>query len=331
MDAFTRSLTNNVTIQVHTVIPPDRIAYFVIASVCIANVLLVTLLVAWSVTRTSRKVCRQVWDQVCQVYIGSDDEGDHEMEEKYMEDVGRMMLDRSYNRPLFFWTKGGSNNRYVYNTNPFRNDQMSVDDQRKVHIKAILPTYMPRKKAVFFIVLCVLVVAHTSIHLLGFLAWPLGGPDVMMIPMVMFFVPKGMLMLGMTVLSIRNNYQNHAAALYGIPLVCLAMMLPKGLMNILTVPQHISPFFVLLDWLVILCALRLVLWFPRFAGSIALKDYIHRYIRASVHDQRTKDTRVDFVLRSDQRDEDRLRRRANQCLPQEVDIWETSPNMRTAQ
>ena len=304
----------------------DETTYLVLSSICIANTVLVTILVSLHVTRISRKICRNAWDEVCETFIGSDDDGEHELEEDYLKDVGQMMVDRHYNKPLFEWSKHGWDNRYTYNTNPFRMEEMTIEDQRMVHINTIIPKYMSNGKAALFIGMCLLIVIHATIHLLGYLFIPTMakmGPKNMMFLLIVFFLPKGLLMVAMILLSFRNGFRHHAIALHGIPLLCLALTIPKAIMSITTVSDHVSPFMVLLDWTVVLVSFRLFLWFPYVVGKGSLKDHIHRYIRGFVHSDRSKENQMDYVLRCEQSDNDRVSRRQTLCLPHEVCVWET--------
>jgi len=306
---------------------PNQTVYLVLASLGVANTVLVTILVSLHVTRISRKICRDAWDEVCETFIGSDDDGEHELEEEYLNDVGQMMMDNHYNKPLFEWSKFGWDNRYVYNTNPFRTEEMTIDDQRKVHIDTIDPKYMPRGKAALFIGTCIMIVIHETIHLLGYLFIPTMdkmGPENMMFLLIVFFLPKGLLMVMMILLSFRNGFRHHAVALHGIPLICLTLTIPKAVMSISTVSDHISPFSVILDWTVVFMSLRLFLWFPYAVGKASLKDDIHRYIRAFVHSGRSQENQMDYILRCEQKDNDRVSRRQTLCLPHEVQVWETS-------
>jgi hypothetical protein len=287
--------------------------YLVLASLCIANALVGCVLMIIHVKCVSRRICSDAWDKVAESIIGSEDE-----HEEYLEDVDWKGIGM---KPILQWGPKGHKNPYVYDLDrQYSEDSMDYKEQKNVHMKVIRPIYLSKQKGYMYIAFTVMVVLYTSMNLLGYLVPYLSPgeehrPETMEFFLATVFIPQGFMITFFLFLAFQIDYRHHNMALYAIFVVVLCFQLPRAIMSLSMVSDHISIQSVFMDWMLVLMSVRHALLFPWVSGKPELKKHIRHYIRAYKHVRNIQVSERTFIINRKRKWEEKNEKRANLMLP----------------
>jgi hypothetical protein len=291
--------------------PMGRTLFMSLSTLCIVMMVVALSMVVIHVTVVARNICHGAWDQVCERYIGSEDE-----HPEYLEDIDGRGVGK---KPIFDWGNAGIRNPHVYKLDrAYLRDSMDVYEQKQVHVRTIQSMYLSRNRGLMFIGFHAMTLVYTTMSLLGYTIIPgmgLQPPESMEFMLVTVFLPQSLLLVFFLYLGFQNEYQYHNTALYATFVVVLCFQTPGAMMSLTMVPKHMSPMMVAMNWMLVLMAFRHTLAFPLLSGRGELKQHIRHYVRAHRHMRNLDETERSFVIKHEQHMEERNQKRSRMMLP----------------